>query len=322
MAIEEVFCSIDRLTILAESWRPNGDVVRIKKYLSERYQENHEIALVDYKDELAFGVAFSEWDDERQEDKQENLIFVHAFTKGDVSDVRVDFNPNSLARYGVEYVWKDLKYVISLLGLRMRLSRFDLAFDIINAPEIQQMQNIRGGVTRKEFYGRSGALETVYWGSQSSTVQVRLYDKKTELGGLIGDFEYSRIETDARGFYKIQIKDLWRLEMQMRTKVIDENLADEVLKRLNDFSMTSPYALNLKPELFAFAAIFLSRPGDIPLAFGHVPERTVRLWKSKVRKAVREASDEYTDKIKQALQRDSEKLAEELQRYCNIYLGF
>lgn len=320
--IDYVRCSIDRLTILAEDDRPLATVKKIREMLAKRLVDKFDVVLVDYQDGSAFGVAYSEWDEDRLEDKQENLIFINAFQIGQTSDVRVDFNPNALVKHGVEHVWVELKYILSLLRLDLRLSRFDLAFDIINVPEIQKMQNVKGGVTRKLFYGRSGALETIYWGSQASSVQIRLYDKKTELGGVLSVLEYAGIETDSRGAYKIQIQDLWRLEMQMRTKVIDENLADEVVRRLDDFSMTSPYALNLKPELLPFAAIFLSEPGDIALAYRHVPKRTIQLWKAKVRKAVREANDEYVEEIKKALQRDSEKLKQELKKYCDVYLGF
>lgn len=320
--IEYVHCSIDRLTILAEDDRPLSTVKTIRELLSKRLANKFDVVLVDYQSGSAFGIAHSEWDEDRLEDMQENLIFINAFQKGRVSDVRIDFNPNALVKHEVEYVWTELKYILSLLRLNLRLSRFDLAFDIINAPEIQKMQNIKGGVTRKEWYSRIGALQTVYWGSQASAVQIRLYDKKAELGGILGLSEYAGIGTDDYGRYKIEIQDLWRLEMQMRTKVINENLVQEVEKRLDDFSLTSPYSLDLKPELFPFAAIFLSEPGDIALAYRHVPERTIRDWKAKVRKAVREVNDEYVETIKKALQRDTEKLCQELKKYCDVYLGF
>ena len=64
-------------------------------------------------------------------------------------------------------------YFARLNSLTVRLSRFDLAFDIFNRPEIVNLQHIKGGVTHKVFYGRGGELETKYWGSSGSNVQVR-----------------------------------------------------------------------------------------------------------------------------------------------------
>ena len=51
-------------------------------------------------------------------------------------------------------------YFARLNSLTVRLSRFDLAFDIFNRPEIVNLQHIKGGVTHKVFYGRGGELET------------------------------------------------------------------------------------------------------------------------------------------------------------------
>ena len=104
--------------------------------------------------------------------------------------------------------------------------------------------------------------------------------------------------------------------------IYNENLADEVAKRLNDFSLTSVFELDLKPELQIFAEIMFNNPKILKLAYRNVPERTLRYWKAKVREAVRKANDDNVEAIKKALQRDTEKLANELKKYCDIYLGF
>lgn len=324
--LENVYCSIDRLTILTTHEQRSSVYLahKLREYLLGRLVNDVKLKLVNYQDGLSFGVSWYEFDD-YDEEREENLIFIHVFEHGGESDLRIDFNPNSLKKYDVEYIWNDLRFVLSTLQVNLRLSRFDLAFDIINAPFIQEMKNIRGGTTRKEFYGRSGALETIYWGSQASSVQIRLYDKLVEIEGEIDEL-YDTIpelaKTDSSGRYLVQIEDAWRLEMQMRTKVIDENLADEVAKRLNDFSLTSVFELDLKPELQIFAEIMFNNPKVLKLAYRDVTERTIRRWKAKVREAVRKANDDNVEAIKKALQRDSEKLAKELKKYCDIYLGF
>ena len=49
-------------------------------------------------------------------------------------------------------------YFARLNSLMVRLSRFDLAFDIFNRPDIVNLQHIKGGVTHKVFYGRGGRI--------------------------------------------------------------------------------------------------------------------------------------------------------------------
>lgn len=324
--LENIYCSVDRLTILATHEQRSSIYLayKLREHLADKLVNDSKLKLVDYQDGLAFGISWYELN-KYDEEREENLIFIHVFEHGGESDLRIDFNPNSLKKHDVEYIWNDLRFALSTLQVDLRLSRFDLAFDIINAPFIREMKNIRGGVTRKEFYGRSGALETIYWGSQASSVQIRLYDKLVEIGGKTGEL-YNTIpeltKIDEWGRFLVQIEDAWRLEMQMRTKVIDENLVDEVVKRLNDFSLVSVYELDLKPEVQRFAEIMLNNSKILKLAYRDVPERTFKRWKAKVRKAIKEANDDNIEAIKKALQRDSEKLKLELQKYCDVYLGF
>lgn len=324
--LENIYCSIDRLTILATHEQRSSVYLayKLREYLASKLIVDPKLKLVDYQDGLTFGVSWYEFN-KYDEEREENLIFVHVFNHAGESDLRIDFNPNSLKKHDVEYIWDDVRFVLSTLQVDLRLSRFDLAFDIINAPFIKTMKNIRGGVTRKEFYGRSGALETIYWGSQASSVQIRLYDKLVEIEGKTGEL-YNTIpeltKTDKWGHFLVQIENAWRLEMQMRTKVIDENLADEVAMRLNDFSLVNVHNLNLNSDMRIFAEIFLNHASELDLFYKDMPVRTMQYRKAKVRKAVREANSDFVEAIKKALQRDSEKLAKELKKYCDIYLGF
>ncbi len=320
--LEHVYCSIDRLTMLALVEEPRKTIFKIREYINQNLEKYRNITLNDFQD-LAFGVAWYGKNEFENDFREENLVFIHLFEHAGVTDLRIDFNPNSLKKRGAEKVWGDIRYILKILNAEIRLSRFDLAFDIFNAPEVVEMRNLKGGITRKEFYGRSGALETVYWGSQASSVQIRLYDKLVELGGDMGVYEYRRIsEMDSYGAYLVQVKDFWRLEMQMRTKVIDENMVVECLKRLDDFTFCSAYSLDLEPDLQRFADMMMNEPEKIKLAYRDIHERTLRRWKSQVRKAIAGVRDDYVDSIKKALQRDSAMLQEELQAYTEQYLGF
>ena len=89
-----------------------------------------------------------------------NIIFFQLSTYGGEQLIRIDFNPNTLKEFDGRKVWRQLMYFARLNSLTVRLSRFDLAFDIFNRPEIVNLQHFKGGVTHKVFYGRGGELET------------------------------------------------------------------------------------------------------------------------------------------------------------------
>ncbi|TKM29236.1 replication protein, partial [Enterococcus faecium] len=60
-------------------------------------------------------------------------------------------------------------------------SRADIACDILGVPDDFITQDrIVDPVSFKPIYGRSGKLETAYWGSRASERQVRMYSKKLE----------------------------------------------------------------------------------------------------------------------------------------------
>ncbi len=119
-------------------------------------------------------------------------------------------------------------YFARLNSLTVRLSRFDLAFDIFNRPEIVNLQHIKGGVTHKVFYGRGGELETKYWGSSGSNVQVRLYDKNKEI---IAHKREEKLDLGVNPFW-------WRLEFQLRTKIRqhqkEKNKSPQTIERRNE----------------------------------------------------------------------------------------
>ena len=133
------------------------------------------------------------------------IVFFQLAVYGNEQLIRLDFNPNTLKEFNGMKIWRQLMYFARLNSLTVRLSRFDLAFDIFNRPEIVNLQHIKGGVTHKIFYGRGGELETKYWGSSGSNVQVRLYDKNKEI---IAHRRQEKLDLDDKPFW-------WRLEFQL-----------------------------------------------------------------------------------------------------------
>ncbi|HFO0559888.1 TPA: replication protein, partial [Enterococcus faecium] len=88
---------------------------------------------------------------------------------------RIDFNPNKID----EFLKGSMKQFIHDLFLDAHFSRADIACDILGVPDdfITQYR-IVDPVSFKPIYGRSGKLETAYWGSRASERQVRMYNKK------------------------------------------------------------------------------------------------------------------------------------------------
>lgn len=313
MKKEDIQISIDRLTILSDSSEvsPVKLFKNLKKHLHREVARYPKLEIIDY-DNNSFGVKFEKLNDYDKVEFQENLIFIQLFYHGSEVDLRIDFNPNSLIKRDAEGIWSSIKYFLDMARADLRLSRFDLAFDIYDYPEIQNMVNLKGGITRKVFYGRSGALETTYWGSQASNIQIRLYDKLAEIDAEKGDYEALMRPTE----------NLWRLEMQMRTKVINDKLVDEVLSRLEYFSLTDPTKLGLSEEMTRFAIMYFERSSDLAMLYPSITDRQIRNKKAQVRKAVLENQDEVVLEIKKALERDTLKLRTELKKYVDIYLGF
>ncbi|MDN6166878.1 MAG: replication initiation factor domain-containing protein [Tetragenococcus koreensis] len=132
---------------------------------------------------------------------------------------RIDFNPNKLGTF-VDY---NIKNFIHQLFIEPHFSRADVACDIYNLPdELIQQYTLADAVSYRPIYGRSGELETMYWGSRGSERQVRLYNKYIEQGR-------------KKQYIHEDVKSWWRLEVQLRRAKANE--WDKILtETLDSFS--------------------------------------------------------------------------------------
>ena len=223
--------------------------------------------------------------------------------------IRIDFNPNNLKEFDGMKVWRQLMYFARLNSLTVRLSRFDLAFDILNRPEIVNLQHIKGGVTHKVFYGRGGELETKYWGSSGSNVQVRLYDKNKEI---IAHKREEKLDLAVNPFW-------WRLEFQLRTKAIGEEMVQDIMNRLDNFGF---YKLeHIRVDQRAFTIIFLNNPELLSLAFPNLKSDSIKKKKTRVRKLLREETNQFAEELKEVLIQNLPKLNTELQLLVGEFLN-
>ena len=300
--VQRLDVSIDRLTVIWDT--DTGSLRRIFKNLKQAIStrvDSFEIYDNVRDDVFTLAKDFNEYD-------SINIIFFQLSTYGGEQLIRIDFNPNTLKEFDGMKVWRQLMYFARLNSLTVRLSRFDLAFDIFNRPEIVNLQHIKGGVTHKVFYGRVGELETKYWGSSGSNVQVRLYDKNKEI---IAHKREEKLDLDVNPFW-------WRLEFQLRTKAIGEEMVQDIMSRLDNFGF---YKLDhIRVDQRAFTIIFLNNPELLSLAFPKLKSDSIKKKKTRVRKLLREETNQFAEELKEVLIQNLPKLNTELQLLVGEFL--
>ena len=301
--VQRLDVSIDRLTVIWDT--DTGSLRRIFKNLKQAIStrvDSFEIYDNVRDDVFTLAKDFNEYD-------SINIIFFQLSTYGGEQLIRIDFNPNTLKEFDGMKVWRQLMYFARLNSLTVRLSRFDLAFDILNRPEIVNLQHIKGGVTHKVFYGRGGELETKYWGSSGSNVQVRLYDKNKEI---IAHKREEKLDLDVNPFW-------WRLEFQLRTKAIGEEMVQDIMSRLDNFGF---YKLDhIRVDQRAFTIIFLNNPELLSLAFPKLKSDSIKKKKTRVRKLLREETNQFAEELKEVLIQNLPKLNTELQLLVGEFLN-
>lgn len=300
--VQGVDVSIDRLTVIWDT--ESGSLRRIFKNLKRVMASK--IDSFDIHDNIRddnFSLV-------KDFDKNGSItvVFFQLAVYGNEQLIRIDFNPNTLKEFDGMKVWRQLMYFARLNSLTVRLSRFDLAFDIFNRPDIVNLQHIKGGVTHKVFYGRGGESETKYWGSSGSNVQVRLYDKNKEI---IAHKREEKLDLAVNPFW-------WRLEFQLRTKAIGEEMVQDIMNRLDNFGF---YKLeHIRVEQRAFTIIFLNNPELLSLAFPNLKSDSIKKKKTRVRKLLREETNQFAEELKEVLIQNLPKLNTELQLLVGEFL--
>lgn len=293
--------SIDRLTVLLDS---NQSLRRIFREVRQALE----------KTDIPFHIQVNLKDDtftlsKLVEDDYINVIFFQLSQYGGFEVIRIDFNPNSLKEYHGQTVWRQILTYAKLNRLDIRLSRLDLAFDIFNRPDILMLQHIKGGVSHKVFYGRSGNVESKYWGASGSNIQVRLYDKNREV---IAHKRADKLNLQEKPYW-------WRLEFQLRTKAINEETISEIHKRLENFSF---YSLeSIPPENKAFAYIFLNAPEMLTQLFPYLKPNTITVKKGRLRKHFKKYNiNAFSLELQEALRKQIPRLNQELKDLIGEFL--
>lgn len=197
--------SIDNLTITADISEEN--TVRIlhlcqanQAEIYSRYKRSYSLSVE--VDECKFYVAY---------DKNKEALNARTF--------RIEFNPNNLTELSRDWVLD--KVLAKVDDGSKKISRMDVAFDMKR--DLSFYRFVNRNTKTSMFFGQSGEVETLYYGSSGSPRQVRLYDKKREM-------------LDNQGV-TIDEKHYWRFEVQLRHKYVDNwrDMLKNISMVKNDF---------------------------------------------------------------------------------------
>lgn len=219
---------------------------------------------------------------------EENIAYIEILKWQDGKG-RIDFNPNKINRF----LASSMKNFIHDLFLEPHFSRADIACDIIDVPdEFITQYRVVDPVSFKPIYGRSGKLETAYWGSRASERQIRMYNKKLE-------------QETKRKIVPPEIKTWWRLELQLRRGKATDWYA-MVNESLDSFA--SPHFLPLDVK-----------PNDKVMIFGLIANPEMwgfleRKMKYKLRAILKRESqnDELTNHLRETFSESADELKKEL----------
>ena len=274
--------SIDRITIVG--------TLRKNIY----YHTTHDVLILDFEQLMRLNegngylkaVGNNGW--QLLDQYEENIAYIEIL-KWQEGKGRIDFNPNKIS----QFLAGSMKNFIHDLFLEPHFSRADIACDIIDVPdEFITQYRVVDPVSFKPIYGRSGKLETAYWGSRASERQIRLYNKKLE-------------QETKRKIVPPEIKTWWRLELQLRRGKATDWYA-MVHESLDSFA--SPHFLPVS-----------TKPIDKVLISGLIADQNnwsiiSRDLKYRLRKLLKQESqnDELTNYLRESFAESSSELKEEL----------
>jgi len=218
----------------------------------------------------------------------ENIAYIEIL-KFQEGKGRIDFNPSKIN----DFLASSMKNFIHDLFLEPHFSRADIACDMIDVPdEFITQYRVVDPISFRPIYGRSGKLETAYWGSRSSERQIRLYNKKLE-------------QEVKRKIVPNEIETWWRLELQLRRGKANDwySMVQESLD-----SFASPHFLPITVK--SMDKVML----DGLIANQNNWSIISRDLKYRLRKILKEESknDELTNHLRETFFESSEELKNEL----------
>lgn len=221
----------------------------------------------------------------------ENVAFIQRLPFEPLK-VRIDFNPNKLA----EVVNESLNNFIHKIIDEPHFSRVDVAFDVFGLPdEIVRQYQVIAPVSRNLYVGRSGDLESIYFGRSGSQRQVRMYDKRVE-----------RVQANAVDDIPDLSQPWWRIECQLRQAKANDWLV-AVRETLEDFCSPLFLPTSLSgTERLVIEGLLVKKEN-----WGFISSKAT---KAKYKKILREATrnDELTQAMLDCFEKSYKRLQSEL----------
>ena len=218
----------------------------------------------------------------------ENIAYIEIL-KYQEGQGRIDFNPNKIN----QFLASSMKNFIHDLFLEPHFSRADIACDIIDVPDdfITQYRVV-DPVSFKPIYGRSGKLESAYWGSRASERQIRLYNKKLE-------------QETKRKVVPKEVETWWRLEMQLRRgKATDWHAM--VQESLDSFASPHFLPIDIKPIDKIVIDGLIAEPSNWSIIARHTKYKYRNLLKQESQ------NDELTNHLRETFKESADELKKEL----------
>lgn len=206
----------------------------------------------------------------------------------DVRPFRIEFNPNFVSEDGQDFILSLLDYAEKE---SLKISRLDIAFD--SEQDLSDYRFVNQNTKTTIFRGQTGEVETLYYGSESSTRMIRLYNKKQQMIDTNGEILGS--------------DDMWRFEIVLRHDKVDNwrNMLHNVTMIKNDFKDVS-----LVEEMALYAML------NEPNYFSRLGKNT----KTKYRKLMKSKStSNLTAQMQAAINNVENELAEMINSWVDNY---
>lgn len=227
-------------------------------------------------------------------DKYGENIAYFQLVKFHDNKARLDFNPSKLSGE----IKSNLQTFIHRIFDQPHFSRFDAACDIFNIPnDFIRQYKLNDAVSYQAIYGRSGSLETKYFGSSASERQVRMYNKFVE-------------QTYKKQYIIPEVETWWRIELQLR-----QSKASEWIEVVRD-TLSSFCCLEFIPSEWSATDKIMLTGLQVD---HHLWSELNRRTKYKYRKLLKEVAknDELTQKMMEEFEKQKENVAIELQEWLH-----
>lgn len=188
----DLFWSIDRITVvgnICNQIKDNfGNVISYDKAM-------------DLMSEHGLAVKLSNRSYQLVDSNGYNIAYVERLNF-DIGKLRIDFNPNKIARLNA---FSLVEFIRKVTTSSRHVSRCDLACDLVGVDnEYMRAHRVNRPLKTEFVHDKQGRIDTLYFGSTGSRTRLRIYNKLAE--------------RQDKGYRFKDRSSWWRVELQLRNK--------------------------------------------------------------------------------------------------------